>query len=215
MILNPDGKLTQAAQDLLVQARFRNAILWEKMTGRTAAEVCREISGVNQSEFGELLNLKRSPMTKRGNYSLHAQRIADYFKMLPEDLFPTSLYALTLPATLERTYSSEAVLLSLECREARLLQDENDLNEKLNLDELQQQIKEVLSTLSPRKEAILKMRFGIDGDREHTLEEVGEAFNICKDRVRQIEASALRNLQHPSRSGKLRGFLDGASREYL
>jgi hypothetical protein len=85
----------QLAQDLLVQARFRNAILWEKMGGRTAAEVSREI-GMEQSAFGGLLNLKRSPFLKDGSYSSHAQKIANHFTMLPEDLFPASLYALTL-----------------------------------------------------------------------------------------------------------------------
>ena len=59
------------------------------------------------------------------------------------------------------------------------------------------------------------MRFGIGTDRDHTLEEVGRLFNVTRERIRQIEAKALRKLRHPSRSRKLRAFLEGSSREYL
>ncbi len=66
----------------------------------------------------------------------------------------------------------------------------------------------MLKTLSPREEAVLKMRFGIDDGSEHTLEEVGRSFAVTRERIRQIEAKALRKLRHPSRSGKLRVFLE-------
>jgi RNA polymerase primary sigma factor len=66
----------------------------------------------------------------------------------------------------------------------------------------------VLHTLTPREEKIMKMRFGLEDDSEHTLEEVGRAFAVTRERIRQIEAKALRKLRHPSRSGKLRLFLD-------
>jgi RNA polymerase primary sigma factor len=66
----------------------------------------------------------------------------------------------------------------------------------------------MLKTLSPREEAVLKMRFGIDDGSERTLEEVGRSFAVTRERIRQIEAKALRKLRHPSRSGKLRVFLE-------
>jgi RNA polymerase primary sigma factor len=65
----------------------------------------------------------------------------------------------------------------------------------------------VLATLTAREERVLRMRFGI-GTNEHTLEEVGQQFKVTRERIRQIEAKALRKLQHPSRSRKLRSFLD-------
>ena len=201
-------------QDLLVQSRFRNAVLWDKMAGRTAAEVCREI-GVCQSEFGGFLNLKRSPKMKDGNYRPVAQKIAEHFKMLPEDLFPATLYALTLPDRVERTFDSEHVMLSLQCAEARMLPDATDLDEKLVSEELADEVGETLHQLSPRAEAIIKMRFGLEDGVEHTLEQVGEAFGINKERVRQIEAKALRHLRHPSLSKRLKPFLEGNSRNYL
>ena len=77
---------------------------------------------------------------------------------------------------------------------------------KLNLKE---QTASLLKTLTPREERIIKMRFGMEDGSEHTLEEVGNSFSVTRERIRQIEAKALRKLRHPSRSGKLRCFLEG------
>ena len=66
----------------------------------------------------------------------------------------------------------------------------------------------ILSSLTPREERVLRMRFGIGMNTDHTLEEVGQQFNVTRERIRQIEAKALRKLKHPSRSRKLRSFLD-------
>jgi len=73
---------------------------------------------------------------------------------------------------------------------------------------LKEQLKEVLDTLTPREEKVLRLRFGLDDGRARTLEEVGREFNVTRERIRQIEAKALRKLRHPSRSKKLKDFLD-------
>ncbi len=73
---------------------------------------------------------------------------------------------------------------------------------------LREQLNEVLHTLTPREEHVLKLRFGLDDGRSRTLEEVGKEFNITRERIRQIEAKALRKLRHPSRSKRLRDYLD-------
>ncbi len=73
---------------------------------------------------------------------------------------------------------------------------------------LREQLCEVLHTLTPREEHVLKLRFGLDDGRSRTLEEVGKEFNITRERIRQIEAKALRKLRHPSRSKRLRDYLD-------
>src|ERR1700674_316454 len=80
---------------------------------------------------------------------------------------------------------------------------------------LKEQTASVLKTLTPREEKVIKMRFGLDDGSEHTLEEVGQSFAVTRERIRQIEAKALRKLRHPSRSRKLRTFLEGISRDYL
>ena len=73
---------------------------------------------------------------------------------------------------------------------------------------LQEQLVDVLSTLTPREEKVLMLRFGIEDGRPRTLEEVGKEFNVTRERIRQIEAKALRKLRHPSRSKKLKDFLN-------
>jgi RNA polymerase primary sigma factor len=74
---------------------------------------------------------------------------------------------------------------------------------------LKDQTSQVLRTLTPREERVIKMRFGLEDGSEHTLEEVGQSFAVTRERIRQIEAKALRKLRHPSRSRKLRAFMDG------
>jgi RNA polymerase primary sigma factor len=74
---------------------------------------------------------------------------------------------------------------------------------------LKEQTAQVLRTLTPREEKVIKMRFGLEDGSEHTLEEVGQSFAVTRERIRQIEAKALRKLRHPSRSRKLRAFMDG------
>jgi RNA polymerase primary sigma factor len=76
---------------------------------------------------------------------------------------------------------------------------------------LKEQTSSVLKTLTPREEKVIKMRFGLDDGSEHTLEEVGQSFAVTRERIRQIEAKALRKLRHPSRSRKLRAFLEGSN----
>lgn len=90
------------------------------------------------------------------------------------------------------------------------IEDKNVINPSdaivsLNLAE---QTRRVLSTLTAREEKVLRMRFGIGEESDHTLEEVGQDFNVTRERIRQIEAKALRKLRHPSRAGKLKTFSD-------
>ena len=73
---------------------------------------------------------------------------------------------------------------------------------------LKEQLMEVLDTLTPREEKVLRLRFGLDDGKARTLEEVGKVFNVSRERIRQIEAKALRKLRHPSRSKKLKDFLE-------
>ena len=73
---------------------------------------------------------------------------------------------------------------------------------------LSEQTRHVLATLTPREEKVLRMRFGIGEKSDHTLEEVGRDFSVTRERIRQIEAKALRKLRHPSRAKKLKSFVD-------
>ena len=87
-------------------------------------------------------------------------------------------------------------------------EDASEPSEAASFTLLKEQLVEVLSTLTPREEKVLKLRFGIEDGRTRTLEEVGKQFHVTRERIRQIEAKALRKLRHPSRSKKLKDFLN-------
>ena len=73
---------------------------------------------------------------------------------------------------------------------------------------LREQLNEVLDTLTDREENVLRLRFGLDDGKMRTLEDVGKVFNVTRERIRQIEAKALRKLRHPSRSKQLKDFME-------
>ncbi len=87
-------------------------------------------------------------------------------------------------------------------------EDASEPSEAASYTLLKEQLIDVLDTLTPREEKVLKLRFGLEDGRTRTLEEVGKEFNVTRERIRQIEAKALRKLRHPSRSKKLKDFLD-------
>jgi len=87
-------------------------------------------------------------------------------------------------------------------------EDASEPSEAASFTLLKEQLMSVLSTLTPREEKVLRLRFGIEDGRTRTLEEVGREFNVTRERIRQIEAKALRKLRHPSRSKRLRDFLN-------
>lgn len=90
------------------------------------------------------------------------------------------------------------------------IESEHDTSpaESVASNDLKERVREVLKTLTPREEKVLKMLFGIDVASEHTLEEVGKDFSVTRERIRQIEVKALRKLKHPSRSKKLQSFFE-------
>lgn len=90
------------------------------------------------------------------------------------------------------------------------IESENDFSpsDSVASNDLKEKVREILKTLTPREEKVLKMRFGIDVASEHTLEEVGKDFSVTRERIRQIEVKALRKLRHPSRSKRLKAFFD-------
>ena len=84
----------------------------------------------------------------------------------------------------------------------------NTPSESVSTTMLKETLLSVLNSLTPREEKVLRLRYGVDDGRPRTLEEVGREFNVTRERIRQIEAKALRKLRHPSRSKHLKDFLD-------
>lgn len=100
---------------------------------------------------------------------------------------------------------------STELMELVPIEDETSVEDIVMMGNLRESLDEVLLTLTDREQKVLRLRFGMDDGRARTLEEVGKEFNVTRERIRQIEAKALRKLRHPSRSRKLKDYLEGLS----
>ena len=143
--------------------------------------------------------------------------IADYYERIQYVAWETKLPVAVAEDCL-RLYNQFIKSTSLDLpigeEEETLLGDvipiegEIPVEELAALDFLKEELKGVLSTLTEREQKVLRLRFGLDDGRTRTLEEVGKEFNVTRERIRQIEAKALRKLRHPSRSRKLKDFLD-------
>ena len=96
----------------------------------------------------------------------------------------------------------------MDKREGSVIYDALAPADAASMSLLKEQLADVLKTLTPREAKVLSLRFGLDDGNPKTLEEVGKVFNVTRERIRQIEAKALRKLRHPSRSKKVKDYLD-------
>jgi RNA polymerase sigma factor (sigma-70 family) len=127
--------------------------------------------------------------------------------MLPEDLFPDSLYALALPDRVERTYDSVELLPLLAAGGEKYALPPTQFD-SVQLSELKEVLNKQLSTLPGRESRVLRLRSGLEDGEEHDLYEVGRIMGVTGERIRQIEAKALRRMRHPSRSNSLAEFVE-------
>jgi len=208
--------LTETSNDLLAVTRFKNARLADAVENYGGAKIVADMCDINVNAVYSFVNLRDNPWKKRG-LAPTAQALSNLLEISAEELFPPQLYFMGLPATVERTFSSAQIIPMLEARKLKLLPEavEPNYEEPLDRETLHSRVDDVLHTLTPREEMIISMRFGLDGNGEHTLEEVGKVFSVSRDRIRQIEAKGLRKLRHPARMKHLRPFLESASREYF
>jgi RNA polymerase sigma factor (sigma-70 family) len=206
---------------LRIEARFKNARLYNAINACAVpafhhtkqAIGCFNGSGpvysfcklysLSPDPVYALLNLRIGPVIKLGRWgSKTAIRpicltLAEILDRDVEWLFPSELYARGLtPVALEGTVQQFA---SLDSAPRDVLALPPSQYDDIHKEEIKHQISKALMTLTPREEKVITMRFGLDGDREYALEEVGNRFGVGKERIRQIEARALRKLRHPSR----------------
>jgi RNA polymerase sigma factor (sigma-70 family) len=191
--------------DLLAITRFKNLKLYTLIEESGGARQVALSIGMNYSILLQLTALHRSPVNKKlGTYTKSAKKIAEYFMLPVEELFPPSLYKLKLPEKVFRAFDSTEILPLLAAR-GEVAQPQ--LEENVLRGEMHQALDKVLVTLTPREEKVLKMHYGLDGQGEHSLEEIGEWFRLHRSRVQQIKARALKKLRHPSRTKKLKGLV--------
>jgi RNA polymerase sigma factor (sigma-70 family) len=171
---------------------------------KTLAEFCIKNGKKNwQGAIGEFINLKKSPINSRGEYHPSINWLCDILYCMPEDFFTGVQMNTELETNKRSVVVNEAELqFTLGCQKEAIALDDHVARLRLP-----QKVNEVLETLTQREEKIINLRFGLKGNYTHTLEQIASVFNINRERVRQIEAKALRKLRHPSRSEELKDFL--------
>src|SRR3990167_4745413 len=160
-----------------------------------------DFCGISKSNYGNIERLISFP-----NEELAVQ-IADLFEVAPEILFPKW----TMPVfnkqhkLVDRVVEMKREMLA--SREVMLLEAPDDTEEVIDKQLLKKNIKDALKTLSLREAKVLELRFGLDDDKQKTLEETARKFGVTRERIRQVEIKALRRLRHPSRRIVLSPFL--------
>lgn len=184
-------------KDYNLTVTVRNNFLLTKMREKglyTVAELARAV-GIQQTSIYPYMNLRQAPMWRHGRWSTVVQKLAAFFSCLPEDLFPPQHIEKCLPKNkAELTVDLADVSWLLEGPERMALPPD----ERIAAKEVSTAISAALNQLTARQIQVLKLRFGLDGEGERTLREVGEIIGVSRSRVAGIEHCALRVLRaHP------------------
>jgi RNA polymerase sigma factor (sigma-70 family) len=184
----------------------------EQVGYKSVAEFSRDI-GLTAQEISSFVALRKAPINQDGEFCPNAKKIMEALGAAPSDLWTTEQLNMKLKRnTTQDLFSAPTIQAILGGNVAQLegsvYEESEKPEEVLNKKELKAELEKVLGTLTPREAKVLQLRFGLDGCEEHTLGEVGDMLNIGKERVRQIEAKALRNMRHPSRSTIFREYAD-------
>ena len=183
--------------DYRVKITIRNERLLAAMEGmgyKSVAEFSRN-QGLNGVKVREIFSGKIPPLDREGNPKELTKEILEILNLTIEKAFTEKQLKGFKKHTFEVKIEEEKLL--------QIISPAKNQEIKVIEQEVKSKLSEILSTLTPREEKILRMRFGIGMDTDHTLEEVGRKFFVTRDRIRQIEARALRKLKHPSRSKQL------------
>ena len=183
--------------DYRVKITIRNERLLAAMEGmgyKSVAEFSRS-QGLNGVKVREIFNGKIPPLDREGNPKELTKEILEILNLTIEKAFTEKQLKGFKKHTFEVKIEEEKLL--------QIISPAKNQEIKVIEQEVKSKLSEILSTLTPREEKILRMRFGIGMNTDHTLEEVGRKFFVTRDRIRQIEARALRKLKHPSRSKQL------------
>ena len=178
-----------------IRQSITRAIADQARTIRIPVHMVETINKVLRTSHSMVQSLGREPTTQEIAAELHmdVQKVEEILKIAQE------------PVSLETPIGEED-----DSHLGDFIQDDEASQpaEEASYTLLREQLEEVLKTLTPREEEVLRMRFGLIDSKPHTLEEVGKKFDVTRERIRQIESKALRKLRHPSRSKKLRDFLN-------
>lgn len=193
---------TGARKDIRMDVRFRNNCILSKMESvgvESVAELARRI-GVSVMSIHCYVNMTQVPFNKKGKMSRVVIKMCEFFKCSPEELFSSEQMETKLEknrAAVEVSF--EGVRAMLEHQPSELLA----LEDVVARDQIPGLITQALEHLTVRQRLVLTKRFGLQEEEEHTLEQVAEVLGVTRERVRQIEAKALRRMRNPSVSAAL------------
>lgn len=194
----------ETVEEYRVKITVRNNLIMRAIEemGYTNLGQFAKCEGIALGGLYDLINLKKSPIGVEGEFSKYAKELMEVLGACPTDLWTEEQLTLTLKKNSEeRQLSKEGLRIALQSTARSLIGlPHKDIEQK----EAEVVIKDMLDSISPRRAKILSLRFGLGGVEEHTLEETAELFDCTRERIRQIEAKALRDMRHPSRSDTLK-----------
>jgi len=190
-----------------IDVKVRNNVILKKIESsgyKSIGEFCRLNNLMNLvGRLGEIVNMKSSPLKSDGSWQTIILKCSEILGYAPEDFFTESQLN-TIIKNNKRSYLVEEAEMKFMIdnhSESNLLED------IISKDEMKNTVMDKVNTLSPRESKVLRLRFGLDGEDFHTFEEAGKVMDVSRERIRQIEAKALRKLRHESRSDDLRDFI--------
>lgn len=200
--------------DLLVVSKFKNARLAAEIfaTEKSLKKLAEEI-GVSNQTLASYANLRKNPWRKKKEFTPcpAAEKIADYFGVSPLELFPLTLYELSLPKEVERKFKSVELLPLLAARKGQYLLP--DQEQAAAMRDTHDALMGFLKDFPEREQKVIEQRFGLLDGKACTIQEIADSFGVHSTRVRQIESKALRRFRHPSRARKLRDHLCSPPKE--
>lgn len=183
--------------DLRLELKVKNSRLWHAIYDRygSVAGLCRTVTGLQtqQTAVGRLLRFKESPWTRKGELRRVAHELVKALRILAEDLFPPHLYREEWESERALEVHSFSALPNVVRSELRLLPAPDSPVEDFSRDELKEELERALHTLPDHYQKVLRLRFGLGGERTHSLKEVGHVFGTTGSNIQQMEARALRH----------------------
>ena len=168
------------------------------------------LTGIRLTELSHIETLRLQP-TEEQKSELAGALEADATYLFPESLLDV-VRSGVIPKKRLTEFGSENLLRLVESRQRLMLEggreQETEMRRKAEMDLLSPEMTRAIASLKPREQEVLRLRFGLGGATPHTLKEVGREFGVLAERIRQIEAKALRKLRHPARSRMLKDYLD-------
>ena len=187
-----------------LEARLKNAALVRarEQIKLPAVEVAKEI-GIPYNSYLFYESMKKYPSKEAQEKICNFYRKRGVF-LLEEDVFPEELKQITSKKYKIEREIPRHKLISLNDVSQRLLPYAKDIEKTVYEQQMDEELDNVLKTLTEREEKVIRLKFGFDDGYPRTLEEIGQIFNVTPERIRQIESKALRKLRHPSRGGILK-----------